>query len=58
MIPLLTKVRLRIAGNMLRNTNCSVQEISDRIGFSDISHFGHLFKRSYGLSPSAYRNHN
>lgn len=49
------RLRCKIASEMLSRTQLSVAEISARVGYSDISDFYRAFKKSYGLSPSAYR---
>lgn len=41
---------------MLKESDLSVQEISDRLNFSNQSFFGTFFKRQVGISPSDYRN--
>lgn len=41
---------------LLQNTNQSVQEIADTLGFSTRSHFSQSFKQITGLSPAAYRS--
>jgi len=51
----LKEVRLRDAERLLVTTFLSVKEIMNRVGFLDESHFGHEFKRMYGLAPSKYR---
>ena len=50
------EVRLSEAEKLLRNTFLRVKEIMNRVGFLDESHFGHEFKKTYGVSPSKYRN--
>jgi len=54
-ISYLTKIRIQIACIMLRDTNSTVYEIMDRIGFHDPSHFGRVFKNYTGFSPTQYR---
>lgn len=39
----------------LKNTNKSVQEISDDLNFPNASFFGTFFKKQTGLAPSLYR---
>lgn len=48
--------RFQITCSLLRNTTCSVDEISERLGFSDRRAFTRAFKRWSSLSPSGYRN--
>lgn len=51
----LIRLRLYIASRMLKETQLPVYEIIERVGFSDITHFGRMFKKSFGYSPSEYR---
>ena len=50
------EVRLSEAEKLLRNTFLRVKDIMSRVGFLDESHFGHEFKKTYGVSPSKYRS--
>lgn len=50
------EVRLTEAEKLLRTTFLRVKEIMNRVGFLDESHFGHEFKKTYGVSPSKYRS--
>ena len=50
------EVRLNEAERLLRTTFLRVKEIMNRVGFLDESHFGHEFKKTYGVSPSKYRS--
>ena len=52
----LRSVRMREAAKLLRTTFLSVKEVMNRVGFLDESHFGHEFKRTFGLAPSRYRD--
>lgn len=47
--------RLELAKKLLTETNMSIQEISEQVGFEVLSSFSHQFSRQEGLSPSAYR---
>lgn len=47
--------RLELAQTLLKRTHLSVQEIADRLGFSDYHHFSGFFKKNCGLSPTQYR---
>jgi AraC family L-rhamnose operon regulatory protein RhaS len=51
----LNRLRLDMAQAMLRDSTVPVGEIMLRAGFHDATHFGRLFKRETGLSPSDYR---
>lgn len=47
---------LRKAKSFLSSTSFSIQQISDRLGFQNQSHFGTFFKRQTGLNPSAFKS--
>ncbi len=47
--------KLRLAMIMLRTTNDSIEEISNRLNFSDPRHFSAQFKKHIGIRPLAYR---
>ncbi|MBC8154121.1 MAG: helix-turn-helix transcriptional regulator [Bacteroidetes bacterium] len=40
---------------LLKQTNWTVSEISDSLGFADVAHFCNFFKRQTGLAPGALR---
>lgn len=48
-------IRMDKAGDLLRTTDYSVEEISYRMGYENAESFGRLFKRIKGSTPSAYR---
>lgn len=52
----LTEYRLSIAAKLLKNTDESVSNIAERVGFHQTSHFGKCFKEKTGYSPRGYRN--
>ena len=47
--------KLRLAMFMLRTTKDSIEEISNRLNFSDPRHFSAQFKKHIGIRPLAYR---
>lgn len=49
-------MRLQYAAQLLREKDCSITEISDDSGFSDVRYFREVFRKYYGMSPSEYRN--
>ena len=51
----LQAIRLERARELLETTNDSLQRITDRVGYEDVSSFRRLFKQSTGLSPAEYR---
>jgi AraC-like DNA-binding protein len=46
---------IRQAKLLLLTTSLPVQQISDRLGFRNQSHFGTFFRREVGMSPRAFR---
>ena len=50
-------MRLESAKTYLEYGEISVQEISDMLGYSTVSHFIKEFKRRYGCPPMQYRKH-
>ena len=52
----LKAVRLRKAGTLLRTTFMSVKEIAMTVGLTTASYFVREFRKSYGMTPTEYRN--
>jgi AraC family transcriptional regulator, arabinose operon regulatory protein len=52
----LIEFRMDKACELLKETNLSIGEISNSIGYSDLLLFSRMFKRRRGLSPKNYRN--
>jgi transcriptional regulator GlxA family with amidase domain len=52
----LLEMRVAHAGELLRSTPLSQEEIAAYCGFADIHHFSKRFKRCTGMTPGAYRN--
>jgi len=54
MISCLIDIRLTRAYNLLtQNLEMSIQEIAAQVGYEDAYHFSKLFKKKYGVAPSA-----
>lgn len=51
----LTDIRMKNAKILLGNPMLKVYEISERIGYSDSKHFTKIFRRTFGCTPSEYR---
>ena len=51
----ISSARISYAQYLLNNTNKSITEISNAVGFESISCFTRAFKRYCGISPSEYR---
>ena len=52
---LVGKVRVERAKRLLRDSQLSIAEIATRVGVSDASNFGRLFRKFEGISPLHYR---
>ncbi|SFA98260.1 two-component system, response regulator YesN [Cohnella sp. OV330] len=52
---LLTSVRLEQACSLLRDTNLSINEVAERIGYSDYFYFAKVFKKQFEVTPTQYR---
>ena len=50
-----TSLRCRIAKELLRYSELSVAQISEHVGYGMPSDFYRVFRKEYGISPSAYR---
>ncbi len=51
----LVELRLNKACQMLRNTRLLVNRIAEQCGYGDYFYFERLFKRTYGITPTQYR---
>ncbi len=54
----ITKVRLNKAKELLLGTNLQIYNIADQCGFSNVSYFSYLFKKTFLLTPIDFRNRN
>jgi AraC-like DNA-binding protein/response regulator of citrate/malate metabolism len=52
----LRRYRIQQARTMLEIEDSTVSEIAFAVGFSNSSHFGRVFRREVGVSPSIYRD--
>jgi AraC family L-rhamnose operon regulatory protein RhaS len=57
-IDYLIKLRTKIASILLSQTAVPISEIMYRTGFNDSTHFGKMFRKHTGFSPSQYRINN
>lgn len=53
----ISRLRVEWAKGLLESTDCSVQEISDKLGFSDSGYFIKTFKKHVGVTPAFYRTY-
>lgn len=52
---ILDQVRLHLARHYLTSTQMRIEEIAERIGFSDSANFRHAFQKWSGCTPRQYR---
>ena len=52
----LSQIRIHRAQLALLNTDKSIQQISEDLGFGSVSYFSAQFRKAVGCSPSDYRN--
>lgn len=51
----LTDTRIKYAKELLTTTGMTISEISEKVGFNQYIYFSKVFKKTVGISPSAYR---
>lgn len=51
----LTEKRISAAKKLLLTTDLSIQQISNRVGYDNVNHFIHLFKKNTGETPGVFR---
>lgn len=52
----INRYKLHIIENRLKYSSLSLKEISQELGFTDLSHFNKFFRSYHQINPSAYRN--
>ena len=57
LITYFNRLKLEEAKRMLLESEATLSEISEILGFSETKYFGTVFKKIYGMSPAAYREH-
>ena len=53
---LIDDVRMNVSTEYLLTTRLSIEEIAERVGYSDTAAFSNAFKRWTGAAPSGFRN--
>jgi len=53
---LLNQTRIKKAEKLLQDPSLKIHEISDMLGFTDVTHFSKVFKKMEQVSPNEYRN--
>ena len=48
--------RLEFSAQLLRRSKRSILDISQSVGFNNVTYFNRLFRRQFGVSPSQYRS--
>lgn len=51
----LMEIRMNQAKKLLKNTNLSMVEIAEAIGYKDTKYFSRAFKKTVGIKPSMFR---
>lgn len=51
----ISAMRLEVASRLLRDPELTIQQVAERLSFSDQSSFGKFFKKHSGVSPLKYR---
>ncbi len=54
---LVNDIRLEYAARCLLQSETEIVEICADVGFDSLSHFYHLFRNHFGISPSQFRKH-
>lgn len=57
-IELLQEIRINQSCILLKNSNLSINDIIQEVGYSNKSYFYKIFKKCFGLTPDEYRNKN
>lgn len=52
------RIRCQKAKDLLVQTDRTISEIGEAVGFVSPSHFSHIFRKTVGCSPSEYRIRN
>jgi AraC-like DNA-binding protein/mannose-6-phosphate isomerase-like protein (cupin superfamily) len=52
----ITKIRMKKATELLSNYTVPISDVCEQIGYTDQSYFSNVFKKTYGVSPSEFRN--
>ncbi|MCC8168734.1 MAG: helix-turn-helix domain-containing protein, partial [Clostridiales bacterium] len=51
-------IRMKRAKTLLKNGNMTVENIAYSIGYPNVEHFSRVFKKTFGMTPTEYRNKN
>lgn len=51
-----SRLRMKKATEMLRGEYNSIESVAQSVGYNSIYHFSKMFKKQFGVSPTAYKN--
>jgi len=51
-------LKMKTAANYLKNTNITINEAAQSVGYFDVRVFGKAFRKYFGISPSVWRKKN
>ncbi|WZL73019.1 helix-turn-helix domain-containing protein [Clostridiaceae bacterium 35-E11] len=51
----LTELRMDKACKLLKETDLTITEITEKVGYKEIGYFSRIFKKNIGISPKQYR---
>lgn len=54
-VALITKLKMADAKDYLQNTNLSIEQIAEYVGYNTVDHFSRTFKKYYNKPPQQYR---
>jgi len=57
-ITYLTDVRIQTAKDLIQNTDMTIREIGEKVGYKDPNYFTKVFRKVVGTSPSEYQANN
>ena len=52
---IVTNIKMKKARTLLRNSNQTVEAVSQAAGYQNVEHFSRQFKKIYGITPLEYR---
>lgn len=55
LVEYIVQVKMENASEMLLHSDMSTLEIAGTLGYNSLSHFNHVFKKTFGVSPSQYK---
>ena len=49
-------VRMKKAKTLIKNSNMTIENIANAVGYPNVEHFSRSFKKKFGIAPMQYRN--